>query len=104
MFDGKTPNKHASKEDWLDSYRERANRTFNEIEKLYDEVIKFPYPNVELNIVSDRATDTLSMALTVGSKVSYFNVNLKKVPTNDIIHINRETGDILNTRLLKETL
>ena len=52
----------------------------------------------------DHATDTLSMALTVGNKVSKVNVNLTKVPTTDIIQINKETGDILNTILLKATL
>ena len=52
----------------------------------------------------DHATNTLSMALVVGNKVSEVNVNLKKVPTIDIIHLNRETSDICNTRLLKDTL
>ena len=31
-------------------------------------------------------------------------MSLEKVPTTDIIHLNRETSDILNTRLLKATL
>ena len=31
-------------------------------------------------------------------------MNLGQVPTLDIIHLNRETEDILNTRLLKSTL
>ena len=57
-----------------------------------------------LNNVRDHATETLSLALTVGNKVSEVNVNLKKVLTTDIIHLNRETSDILNTRLLKSTL
>ena len=52
----------------------------------------------------DNATDTLSFSLTVGNKVSEVNVNLEKVPTTNIIHLNRETGDILNARLLKSTL
>ena len=104
MFDRQTPNKHASKEDWIHSYRERANRNFNETSKLYDEVLQFPYPNVALKTMRDHATDTLSLALTVGNKVLEVNVNLKNVPITDIIHLNRETNDILNTRLLKATL
>ena len=39
VFDGRSPNMHVSKEDWLESYRERANRNFNEMSKLYDEVV-----------------------------------------------------------------
>ena len=65
VFDGQTPNRHASKEYWLDSYRERADKTFNETSKLYNEVIQFPYPNVALNTVRDHATDTLNLALPI---------------------------------------
>ena len=69
MFDGQNPNRHASKEEWLDSYRERVNINFNETKKLYDEVLQFPYPNVALKIVRDHATDTLNLALIVGNRV-----------------------------------
>ena len=55
-------------------------------------------------MVRDHTIDTLSLALAVGSKVSEVNVSLSKVPTSDIIHLNKETGDILNTRLLKATI
>ena len=57
-----------------------------------------------LKTVRDHATDTLSLALEVGNKVSEVNVILSKVPTSNIIHLNKETGDILNTRLLKATI
>ena len=52
----------------------------------------------------DHATNTLSLALTMGNKVSQVNLNLAKVPTTNIIHLNRETNDILNAILLKATL
>ena len=71
---------------------------------MYNELIQFPYPNVVLKTMRDHAINTLSLALTVGNKVSEVNVNLEKVPTTDIIHLNKETNDILNTRLLKATL
>ena len=57
-----------------------------------------------LKTVMDHATDTLSLALIVGNKVSEVNVNLTKVPTTDIIHLNKETKDILNASLLKATI
>ena len=57
-----------------------------------------------LKTIQDHATDTLILALAVGNKVSKVNVSLSKVPTFDIIHLNKETGDILNTRLLKATI
>ena len=57
-----------------------------------------------LKTVRDHATDILSLALEMGNKVLEVSVNLSKVPTPDIIHFNKETGDILNTRLLKDTI
>ena len=62
------------------------------------------YPNVVLKTVRDHAIDTLSLALAMGNKVSEVSVNLSKVPTTDIIHLNKETGDLLNAILLKATI
>ena len=42
--------------------------------------------------------------MVVGNKVFEVNVSLSKVPTFDIIHLNKDTGDILNTILLKATI
>ena len=39
VFDGQTPNRHASKEDWLDSYRERADKNFKETVELYRKIM-----------------------------------------------------------------
>ena len=104
VFDRQTLSKHASKEEWLRSYRENADKTFEEIAELYREASWLPQPNVPLKTVRDHATDTLSIALAVGTKVSEVNVSLSKVPTSDIIHPNKEIGDILNTRLLKANI
>ena len=57
-----------------------------------------------LKTVRDHSSDTLSLALETGNKVSEVSVNLSKVPTTDIIHLNKETRDILNARLLKDTI
>ena len=68
VFDGQTPNRHASKDDQLDSYQERVDKTFKQTLELYNQVMQFPYPNVALNTMRDHATDTLSLALTMGKK------------------------------------
>ena len=51
--------------------------------------MQLPYPNVALETVRDHTTDTLSLALAMGNKVSEVSVNLSKVPTTDIIHLNK---------------
>ena len=44
------------------------------------------------------------MAMTMCNKVSDIKVSLENIPTTDIIHLDRKTDEILNTRLLKATL
>ena len=63
-----------------------------------------PKLDVTLKTVRDHVRDTLSLAMTVGNKESEVNVNLENIPTTDVIHLNREISDILNTRLLKATI
>ena len=72
--------------------------------KLYEQVKQFPKTDVTLKVVRDHVKDTLSLAMIVGNKVSEVNVNLENIPTIDVIHLNRETSDILNTKLLKATI
>ena len=88
----------------MNTYREKADKTFDETVKLYEEVRQLPKPDVALKTVSDHAKDTPSLAMTVGNNVSEVNVNLENIPTTDIIHFHRETSDILYTRLLRSTL
>ena len=70
MFDGLTPNKYSSKEEWLNTYREKYGKTFDETVKLYEEVIQLPKLDVTLKTIRDHSKDTLSLAMTVGNKVS----------------------------------
>ena len=70
MFDGLTPNRYSSKEEWLNTYKEKDDKTFDETVKLYEEVRQFPKPDVTLKTIRDHAKYTLSLAMTVGNKVS----------------------------------
>ena len=88
----------------MNTYREVADKTFDETKKLYEEVRQFPNPDVNLKTVRDHAKDTLSLAMTIGNKVSKVNVNLENIPTIYIIHLHGEIYDIIYTRFLKYTL
>ena len=68
VFEGKRG--QASKEEWLKSYRDKADKTFEDTSELYREASRLLQPNVALKLVRDHATDTLSLALAAGSKVS----------------------------------
>ena len=102
VFEGK--NEQASKEEWLKSYRDKVDQTFEETIELYHEASRLLHSNVALKVVRDHATDTLSLALAKGSKVTEVNVNLSKVPNSNIIHLSKEIGGILNTRLLRGSI
>ena len=104
VLNGVTWNKYTSKEEWLNTYREVANKTFDETVKLYKEVRQFLKKNVTLKIVRDHAKDTLSFSMTIGNRVLEVNVNLNNIPTTDMIHLHRETSDIIYTKFLKSTL
>ena len=104
VFYGVTPNKYISKEEWLNTYRGVADKTFDETTKLYEEVRQLPQPDVTLKTVLDHAKDILSLSMTIGNKVSEVNVNLENIPTTYIINFHRETNDIIYIRLLKYTL
>ena len=89
VFDGVTPNKYTSKEEWLSTYRGVADKTFDETTKLYEEVRQLPKPDITLKIVRDHTKDTLSLAMTIGNKVPEVNVNLENIPTTYMIHLHR---------------
>ena len=55
VFDGVTPNKYTSKEEWLNTYRVVADKTFDETTKLYEEVRQLPKLDVTLKSVRNHA-------------------------------------------------
>ena len=68
---------------------------------LYDKVRNFFGHDVSLVTVRDQDKDTLNLAVTTGNKVAKLRMNLKNIPTTDMIHLHRETGDIIYTNLLQ---
>ena len=54
--------------------------------------------------VRDHDKNTLNLTVTTGNKVVEMRMNLKNIPATDVIHLHRETGDIIYIDLLKATL
>ena len=54
--------------------------------------------------VRDQAKNTLNLPVTKENIVAEMRMNLKNIPTTNMIHLHRETIDIIYTDLLKETL
>ena len=49
----------------MNTYREVADKAFDEVVKLYEEVRQLLNPDVTLKTVRDHAKDNLSLAMTV---------------------------------------
>ena len=103
ILEGST-DKYKSKTELLDRYKDVCEKTFKEKLKLYDEVRKLSSQDVSLVTVRDQTKNTLNLAVTTGNKVAEMRMNLKNIPTTDMIHLHRETGDMIYTNLLKATL
>ena len=72
--------------------------------KLYAEVRKLSNHDTSLVTVRGHAKNTLNLAVTTRNKVVEMRMNLKNIPATDVIHLHRETGDIIYIDLLKATL
>ena len=65
---------------------------------------KLSSQHVSLVTIRDQYKSTLNLAKTTGNKMVEIRMNLKNVPTIDMMHLHRETCDIIYTDLLKATL
>ena len=68
------------------------------------EVRKLSIQDASMVTVRDQSKDTLNLAVTTRNKVAELRKNLKKIPTTDVIHLHKETSDIIYADLLQETL
>ena len=98
-----TADKYKSKIELMDKYKCVGEKASKEALELYNEVRKLSSQDVSLVIVRDQDKNTLNLVVTTWNKVVEMRMNLKNIPTTDMIHLQREIGDIIYTDLLKET-
>ena len=72
--------------------------------RLYSEVRKISNQDVSLISVRDYVQNTMNLALATKNEVTKVKMNLDDIPIPDMIHLHKQTGDILFTHLLKVTL
>ena len=96
--------RYKSKTKLLDKYKYVDEKSWDDSLKLYAEVRKLSNHDTSLVTVRDHAKNTLNLAMTTGNKVSEMGMNLKNIPTTDMINLQKQAGDIIYTDLLKATL
>ena len=88
----------------VDKYKDIKDITSEETLKLYSEVRNISNQDVSLVLVRDYVQNTLNLALESKNRVAEVKINLDDIPIPDMIHLHKETRDILFTHLLKITL
>ena len=73
----------------LNRYKYVGEKTFDEKLNLNDVVRKFSSQYVSLVTVMDQDKDTFNLAMNIGNKVAELRMNLKKIPTTNMIHLHR---------------
>ena len=72
--------------------------------KLYAEVTKISSKDVSLVTIRDHNQDTFNLEIETKNKVAEMKMILENIPIPDMIHLHKQTRDIIYTDLLKETL
>ena len=76
----------------------------NESLKLSVEVRKYCGKKVSLVSVRDHKHNTLNLSIASRNKVGKMRINLDDILVPDMIHLHKQTGDIIHTDFLKSTL
>ena len=72
--------------------------------RLYYEVRKISNQDVSLISVKDYVQNNMNLALATKNRVTEEKMNLDDIPILDMIHLHKQTRDILFTHLLNTTL
>ena len=72
--------------------------------KLYAEVKKNSSKDVSLVTVKDHSQNTLNLEIETKNKVVEMKMSLDNIPILDMIHLHKQTEDIIYTDMLKEIL
>ena len=88
----------------LEKFKENKDIASEEALKLYVEVRKIYSQDVSLFTVRYYSRNTLNFSLATKNRVAKMKMNLENICIPDMIHLHKQTGDIIFTDMLKATL
>ena len=88
----------------FDKYKDDKEVSTNESLKLYDDVRKISSKDVALVTVRDHTQNTSNLAIATKNKVAKMRMNLENILVPDMIHLHKQTREIIYSDLLKATL
>ena len=72
--------------------------------KLYVEVSKISNTDVSLVTIRDHTQNTLNLVVATKNKVAEIRMNLENILVPEMIYLDKKTGEVIYSDLLKETL
>ena len=87
-----------------DKYRDKRETSLDESLKLYVDVSKITSKDVSLVTIKDHAHNTLNSGVDTKNRVGKMRFNLENIPVPDMIHLHKQTREVIYSDLLKDTL
>ena len=88
----------------FEKYKDDKDIASEEALKLYAEVRKISSKDVSLVTVRDHSQKTLNFSIETKNKVAEMKMSLENICIPGMIHLHKQTGDIIFTDMLKATL
>ena len=88
----------------MKKYKETKDIISEETMKLYSDVRKNYNQDVSHISIRDNSHNTLNLTLATKNEVAEMKMDLENIPIPDMIHLRKQTRDILFSNLLKSTL
>ena len=86
-----------------DKYKSDRETSLDESFQLYLDVRKISNKDISLVTVTYHAKNTLNLAVATKNKVVEMRLNLENIPILDLIHLYKQTGEVIYSDLLKAT-
>ena len=96
--------KFKSKEELYDRFQNDRETSLDESPKLDAYFRKNSRIEIYLVIVRDHAKNTLNLLVSTKNRIAEMRLNLKYIPIPDMIHLHKQTGEVIYSDLLKATL
>ena len=93
-----------SKAELYDKYKNDRETSLDEYLKLYAYVRNISSKDIYLVTVTDHAKNTLKLPVATKNKIVEMRLNLENIPVPNMIHLHKQTWDVIYNNLLKYTL
>ena len=96
--------KFKTMDELFDKYTDNRDTYLDESLNLYVDVRNISRKYVSLVTVKDHAQNTLNLVVDTKNEVVEMRLNLENIHVPDMIHLHKQTGEVIQSDLLKENL